>query len=166
VRQSVFPQQMAHADITYSVEAPEHTVMVRCDRRQIAQVLTNLLKNAAEAIEARREREAEAPKGRVRVRISSESTVAAVEIIDNGKGLPTEDRHRLTEPYVTTRTKGTGLGLAIVKKIVEEHAGQMSLGDADGGGAIIRFTLPLSVEPAGVEPVGGTEPEVAQDKVA
>jgi two-component system nitrogen regulation sensor histidine kinase NtrY len=167
VRQGVFPQQMAQPEIAYKVEAHDQPLMVRCDRRQVAQVLTNLLKNAAEAIEARRERDPEAPKGEIKVHLARDGMRATVDIIDNGKGLPVEDRHRLTEPYVTTRTKGTGLGLAIVKKIVEEHGGQISLGDAEGGGAVIRFTLPLVVEAAaGAEPMGGTEPAEAQDKVA
>ncbi|WP_119422593.1 sensor histidine kinase NtrY-like [Desertibaculum subflavum] len=165
VRQGVFPQQMALPEIAYRIEAPDEPLVVRCDRRQIAQVLTNLLKNAAEAIDARRERDPDAPKGEIRLRLSRDGARAVVEIIDNGKGLPVEDRHRLTEPYVTTRTKGTGLGLAIVKKIVEEHAGQISLGDAEGGGAVVRFTLPL-VADATTAPERGGETAVAQDKVA
>jgi two-component system nitrogen regulation sensor histidine kinase NtrY len=71
-----------------------------------------------------------------------------ITITDNGKGLPSENRDRLTEPYVTTRAKGTGLGLAIVKKIIEDHKGELQLGDNPGGGAIIRFNL--AAEPGGV----------------
>ena len=72
-------------------------------------------------------------------------------MIDNGKGLPRENRQRLLEPYMTTREKGTGLGLAIVKKIVEDHGGGLELHDAPAGfhggkGAMIRIVLP-AVEP-------------------
>lgn len=160
-QQGVFAQQMADTGIAYRVESEPEPLRVRCDRRQVAQVFTNLLKNAAEAIEARREQDPEAPAGVVVVRLSQQSGRAVIEITDNGKGLPQEDRHRLTEPYVTTRMKGTGLGLAIVKKIVEEHSGQMVLDDAVGGGAIVRFTLPLSGASSGEGVV-----EAANDKVA
>ena len=73
-----------------------------------------------------------------------------MDVLDNGKGLPRENRQRLLEPYTTTREKGTGLGLAIVKKIVEDHDGALTLQDADesfhhGQGAMIRMTFPIAV---------------------
>jgi len=160
-QQGVFAQQMADTGVTYRIEADPDPIHVRCDRRQVAQVFTNLLKNAAEAIEARRELDPDAPAGLILVRLSIDAGRAVIEVIDNGKGLPAEDRHRLAEPYVTTRMKGTGLGLAIVKKIVEEHSGQMILDDAESGGAVVRFTLPLSGKGAEEGMI-----EVANDKVA
>ena len=60
----------------------------------------------------------------------------------NGKGLPTEERDRLTEPYVTTRSKGTGLGLAIVRKIMEDHGGGLLLEDNPSGGARVTLRFP------------------------
>src|SRR3546814_13355981 len=71
-----------------------------------------------------------------------------IRVIDNGRGLPVENRDRLFEPYVTTRTKGTGLGLAIVKKIIEEHGGTIALTDAatvdptSESGSLARIRLP------------------------
>ncbi len=72
-----------------------------------------------------------------------------VDVIDNGKGLPRENRQRLLEPYMTTREKGTGLGLAIVKKIVEDHGGRLELHDAPadfhgGRGAMVSIILPAA----------------------
>nr|CAM74018.1 nitrogen regulatory signal transduction histidine kinase NtrY [Magnetospirillum gryphiswaldense MSR-1] len=83
--------------------------------------MTNLLKNAVEAIQGRDG--TDLPPGQVSLALFSDKSRITIEVSDNGKGLPKENRDRLTEPYVTTRTKGTGLGLAIVKKIVEDHEG-------------------------------------------
>ena len=108
-----------------------------------------MLKNAAESIGARLASEAEngvpAQKGRIRVSIASDNGVARVSVVDNGVGLPKAERHRLTEPYMTTRVKGTGLGLAIVKKVAEEHAGALFFDDCSEfgpTGAIVSLTLP------------------------
>ena len=88
-------------------------------------------------------------EGHLLVRAAAEGGQIVVDVMDNGKGLPRENRHRLLEPYMTTREKGTGLGLAIVKKIVEDHGGTLALHDAeesfhDGHGALIRMTFPMS----------------------
>ncbi|HUN51998.1 MAG TPA: PAS domain-containing sensor histidine kinase [Candidatus Sulfotelmatobacter sp.] len=139
VRQALFLQHVAHAEVDYVASLPEGAVPLRCDARQLAQVMTNLLQNAADSIDARRAADAGAPRGRIEVRLLQKRGEISVEVIDNGRGLPVENRSRLTEPYVTTRTKGTGLGLAIVKKIMEEHAGELLLDDAEGGGACIRL---------------------------
>src|SRR6185295_9205135 len=100
--------------------------------RQLVQALTNVLKNAVEAVDARFGAAALGAKGAGAVLIRMERTdeFAVIRIIDNGPGLPQSARERLTEPYVTTRAKGTGLGLAIVKKILEDHGGDLSLEDA------------------------------------
>jgi two-component system nitrogen regulation sensor histidine kinase NtrY len=109
--------------------------------------LTNLLKNASEAIAARRG--AEAHNGRIVARLMVENGWAVFEIEDNGVGLPAKDRDRLTEPYVTTREKGTGLGLAIVDRIMEEHGGELTLTDATVlPGAKVTLRLPLAPSPA------------------
>jgi two-component system nitrogen regulation sensor histidine kinase NtrY len=101
--------------------------------------LTNLLKNAAEAIEG----QDGGKPGRIEMRYLEEPVAQAVrqviEVTDNGPGLPVEQRARLTEPYVTTRAKGTGLGLAIVRKIMEDHGGRLVLLDNEGGGAKVRL---------------------------
>ncbi|MEL6196603.1 MAG: PAS domain-containing sensor histidine kinase [Pseudomonadota bacterium] len=142
--------------ITYSLELPDEPMTVSADRGLIGQALTNLLQNAADAIEGRRERDGEAaPAGLVRVRLSPMRHGYRVDVADNGLGLPAEGRERLSDPYVTTRAKGTGLGLAIVRKIVEQHGGTLALGDADGSeghdGAQATLRLPrlLRQEAAG-----------------
>ncbi len=119
-------------------------VHMRCDRAQMAQAITNLIKNAIEAVEERLVRDDGEP-GRVNLSLShdtnSEGEKVTLSIEDNGVGLPENERNRLTEPYVTTRDKGTGLGLAIVKKIVEEHGGELWLSDAPSGGARISMVF-------------------------
>jgi two-component system nitrogen regulation sensor histidine kinase NtrY len=154
IRQSIFLQQVAHGDIDYVNEASEKDLVLRCDGRQVAQVLTNVLQNAADAIDGRLSRgNAVGARGRIVVRASHVAGGGiVVEVRDNGRGLPLDHRQRLTEPYVTTRTKGTGLGLAIVRKIMEEHGGELDLDDALPGtpeaGACIRLVFPANPDPA------------------
>ena len=88
-----------------------------------------------------------AGNGHIQVAIRELDDVVQVDVMDDGIGLPKENRSRLTEPYVTTREKGTGLGLAIVKRIMEEHGGRVTLGDAPddffgGKGALVRLSFP------------------------
>jgi two-component system nitrogen regulation sensor histidine kinase NtrY len=110
----------------------------------IGQALTNILKNAGEAIAARRAH-AEAPRGHITARLVVDGPTMAFEVEDNGVGLPAKNRDRLTEPYVTTREKGTGLGLAIVERIMEEHGGELALTDARHlPGARVTLRLPLA----------------------
>jgi two-component system nitrogen regulation sensor histidine kinase NtrY len=144
IRQAVFLQRVGHQNIKFDTDLPGGVMNARFDRRLISQALTNILKNAAEAIEALPQEERN--NGRILVRVSRESHMIAIDVIDNGTGLPKENRERLLEPYVTTREKGTGLGLAIVGKIFEEHGGHIELNDAprdfaNGRGAWIRLTL-------------------------
>jgi two-component system nitrogen regulation sensor histidine kinase NtrY len=150
-RQATFSQRTAHPDIDYSLDLPGRRVPLECDSRQVEQALTNLLKNAAEAIEGRAKSPdgSPAPKGWIKLSVTAPDTdgdgSVTITVEDNGKGLPTgEDRARLTEPYVTTRSKGTGLGLAIVKKILEDHGGDLVLEDGEHGGARISMVLPAT----------------------
>ncbi|MFC3713662.1 ATP-binding protein [Sphingoaurantiacus capsulatus] len=136
-RQALFMQEVAHPAVTFAMKVPETLPLLVCDRRQIAQSLTNLLKNAAEAVAARQERDG-AP-GHVSLSVEASGDRLVIAVTDNGVGLPPELRDRITEPYVTTRVRGTGLGLAIVKKIVEEHGGTLDLADAPGGGTVARM---------------------------
>jgi two-component system, NtrC family, nitrogen regulation sensor histidine kinase NtrY len=129
LRDAVLLQREGRTDISYGTELPDNPATVNCDPGLIGQCLTNLLLNAADAIDGRHEIDGEAPPGRVRVALSNGKRFYRVKITDNGIGLPKADRDRLTDPYVTNRKKGTGLGLAIVKKIVEQHGGELVLGD-------------------------------------
>jgi two-component system nitrogen regulation sensor histidine kinase NtrY len=126
----------------------------RCDGRQFGRLLTNLVKNAAEAIAAKQERqreggEAETP-GLVDVVLRQDAGALLLQVRDNGIGLPAEGRERLTEPYVTTRSRGTGLGLAIVRKIAEDHGGSLTLGDAPGGGTLVSIRFAIEGDGAAV----------------
>ncbi len=137
VRQAIFLHEVAHPAISFTLDAPDDAPTMVCDRRQLGQALTNLVKNAVEAIE---QREASAAGAVVLTLSALEPNLVTISVADNGAGLP-PDRERLVEPYMTTRARGTGLGLAIVKKIVEEHFGIMSFADRDGGGTIVTLTF-------------------------
>ena len=140
-RQALFLHEVAHPAIAFSLEPPEGEFPMVCDRRQLAQALTNIVKNGVEAIESRRNRGEHSLAGdRVELRLREENNQLIVDVMDTGIGLP-EDRERLTEPYVTTRVRGTGLGLAIVKKIVEEHMGEIAFLDRSGGGTHVRIAF-------------------------
>jgi two-component system nitrogen regulation sensor histidine kinase NtrY len=148
-RQAVFLQRVAHPDIEFSLVGADTRIEQTCDRRLVTQALTNIIKNAVEAIAARRESEPNGGyRGQVRVKLSETAERSIIEIMDNGCGLPREQRHLLTEPYVTTRVKGTGLGLAIVKKIMEDHGASLALEDSPGEngerrrGALVRLSFP------------------------
>jgi len=149
VRQAIFLQEIAHTAIAFSYTGPTSKPF-EADRHQFGQAMTNVLKNAVEAIEARARIEDIDYKGRIAVSLVADAHAITIRVVDNGIGLPAE-RDRILEPYVTTRDKGTGLGLAIVNKIVEEHGGEMAFASADGGGTCmtLRFARsPLATDPA------------------
>ncbi len=124
-------QKNGQPDVEISLDTPADPTCGEYDATMINQALTNLIKNAGEAIETRTEKSVELPfDGEIRILLSSTKKQAVITISDNGIGLP-EDRARLFEPYVTNRTAGTGLGLPIVKKIIQEHGGTLELTDAD-----------------------------------
>ena len=142
-RQAVGLQKVAHPDIAFVEAFPDGPMAMRCDGRQVVQVLTNLLQNAVESIESR-DRDHALEPGEVRVGVEATSERVVIEVRDNGRGLPADLRDRLVEPYVTTHSKGTGLGLAIVKKIMEDHGGELVLEDGERGGACVRLIFPMS----------------------
>ncbi|MFN3727001.1 MAG: ATP-binding protein [Allosphingosinicella sp.] len=139
-RQALFLHEVAHPHIAFSLEAPEPSPTLVCDRRHLGQALTNIVKNGVEAIEQKREESGSNGSERIAMRIAEEGGRLIIEVEDSGIGLPA-DRGRITEPYMTTRAKGTGLGLAIVNKIVEEHFGQIEFADAPGGGTLVRLVF-------------------------
>ena len=141
-QQALFLQRNGNPDVRYASHLPEGTVPLVCDRRQVGQVLTNILKNSAEAIEGREPSSTgPLPPGEISLTLVDDGATVRIVVEDNGKGLPKEGRERLTEPYMTTRSKGTGLGLAIVKKIMEDHGGYLALEDREGGGACISLVF-------------------------
>ena len=139
-RQALFLQEVAHPAIRFTLDAPDQVPRMVCDRRQIGQALTNIAKNAVEAVEARA---GEGGRGHVAMAMRAEADRLTIEVADDGIGLPAE-RERLTEPYMTTRAKGTGLGLAIVHRIVEEHQGSIAFADRPGGGTVVRLEFDLA----------------------
>jgi two-component system, NtrC family, nitrogen regulation sensor histidine kinase NtrY len=128
VRQAVFLMRVGHPEIEIEVELKEDPLRAQFDRRLISQALTNIIKNATEAIE--QVPPEELGKGRIEVIAGREDEDILIDVIDNGIGLPKVARARLLEPYVTTRAKGTGLGLAIVGRVLEDHGGRIELKDA------------------------------------
>jgi two-component system nitrogen regulation sensor histidine kinase NtrY len=168
LRGAVLLQQEARSDVTYQLDLAESAQHVSVDPGLMGQVLTNLLQNAADAIDGRMERDGTAaPVPRVIVDVEEGVRSYRIRVTDNGIGLPGDQRDRLTDPYVTTRSKGTGLGLAIVKKIVEQHGGELQLGDANDeiglDGAQVTVKLP---KPAGQSQAGSGINEEGQSMAA
>jgi two-component system, NtrC family, nitrogen regulation sensor histidine kinase NtrY len=132
VRDATILQRVSSSDIDIEVTLPRDDMRFAFDRRLVTQAITNLVKNAREAVEARPQGDG-LVRGRIDVVAGHSADTPFIRITDNGIGLPNENRHRLAEPYMTTREKGTGLGLAIVKRIMEEHGGRLALQDAPLG---------------------------------
>ncbi|MEJ2228197.1 MAG: PAS domain-containing sensor histidine kinase [Alphaproteobacteria bacterium] len=150
VNEAVVLFQMSKPEIKYNVSLPDTSFKIECDRGLLTQLVTNLVKNAGEAIESAKTsgQKGEDYKGSISASVRANDGRCLIEVTDNGCGLPAENRARLTEPYVTTREKGTGLGLAIVQRIAEQHDGVLELEDAvnDAGevtGAKVRLSIPI-----------------------
>jgi two-component system, NtrC family, nitrogen regulation sensor histidine kinase NtrY len=159
IRQVLFERRVAHTDVTFIDNLPNGPVMARFDRRLLSQALTNIAKNAAEGIAAAEQ----ASPGCVWIRLEQgfEGWIV-IDVIDNGKGFPKENRQRLLEPYMTTRAEGTGLGLPIVAKILEDHGGGIELLDAPGEltetGAMVRLYFPAEL----AAPAAATTPNLSE----
>lgn len=167
LRDAIFLREMGTSHVTFSRDLGDQPLQGLFDARMLGQAFGNLIKNAVEAIEAvPSEEERDGRKVMVRALFDAARDQFRVDIIDNGNGLPVENRHRILEPYMTMRDKGTGLGLAIVKKIIEEHGGQLELHDAPadfdhGKGAMIRVILP---HPQAVNaPAPGSKTEIDKE---
>ena len=148
LRDAVFLREMGNSHVKFERELGDERLEGMFDTRMLGQAFGNLIKNAVEAIDGVPSGETrEEPKILVRASLDTERDRFTVDVVDNGRGLPVENRHSILEPYMTMREKGTGLGLAIVKKIIEDHGGQLELHDApadfdQGRGAMIRVHLP------------------------
>ncbi|MBB5049512.1 two-component system nitrogen regulation sensor histidine kinase NtrY [Rhodopseudomonas rhenobacensis] len=170
VRQAVFLMRVGHPDVDIEAEIRDEPLRARFDRRLISQALTNIIKNATEAIEAVPAEEL--GKGKIEVVAAREGEDIVIDVIDNGIGLPKTARSRLLEPYVTTREKGTGLGLAIVGRVLADHGGAIELNDASNirpeqqRGAWMRLRFSISGQPPKEQPaqpgisVPGSEPKI------
>jgi two-component system nitrogen regulation sensor histidine kinase NtrY len=164
VRQVVFLLRVGQPNVDFDVELAAETMPARFDRRLISQALTNIIKNATEAIAA--VPPDELGRGRIIVRAQRDGKEVVVDVIDNGIGLPKENRARLLEPYVTTREKGTGLGLAIVGRILEEHGGRIELRDASEkipGARGAWMQLRFIAEPLAAPSEAAVEPRAAAE---
>jgi len=143
-RQALFLQEVARPDIGFRFESDPVIGAIDCDRHQFGQAMTNVLKNAVEAVEAKAKDAEPDYRGAIGVSVEALEGAILVRIADNGIGL-SQDRERIIEPYVTTREKGTGLGLAIVNKIIEEHGGEMLFLPTPGGGTTV--TMRFAADP-------------------
>jgi two-component system, NtrC family, nitrogen regulation sensor histidine kinase NtrY len=158
-RQALFLHEVAHPTIKFTLSTPEAPPMMVCDRRQLGQALTNIVKNAVEAIGSVPADIRTDPRIDMTISVSPDGPIC-IEVADTGIGLPAE-RDRLVEPYMTTRARGTGLGLAIVKKIVEEHLGTMAFADRKRGGTIVS----LWFDPILLEPLAGGQDDPMDEPV-
>ncbi|MEN3950593.1 PAS domain-containing sensor histidine kinase [Iodidimonas sp. SYSU 1G8] len=141
-RQTLLFLEVSWPDIDFVWHGGDQAIMLNCDGRQVAQALTNIIKNAAESIQGRKCAEGESlPRGHIDLKLTEDAASTVICVEDNGLGLPREHRARLTEPYVTTREKGTGLGLAIVKKIMSDHGGELLLDDRPSSGVRVRLVF-------------------------
>lgn len=175
-KQNLFMVRVAHPDIDFAFSAAggagsSEKIVAAFDIRLLSQVITNILKNAVEAV-------AEVPpevlgKGKIALDLAVEDGFAVITVTDNGKGFPAEGRQRLLEPYMTTREGGTGLGLAIVSKVLEEHGGGIALNDNPAGrGGQVQMRVPREAAPepspaaAGTQPSAGRPPSTPEEKGA
>ncbi len=163
LRQALVLQEVAFPAIRFTMAGTTDLALV-CDRQQLGRALTNLIKNAAESVMARIDRDGDgAAPGAISITVSTDADMLHISIADNGLGFPVEDRMRLLEPYVTTRARGTGLGLAICAKIIEDHGGTLELTDnlqpwPDGPGALViaHLSRHLVAEPQPGPPLTAT----------
>jgi len=170
VRQAVFLMKVGHPDLDIEADIKQDPLRAQFDRRLISQALTNIIKNATEAIE--QVPPEELGKGRIDVVAARENDDIVIDVIDNGIGLPKVSRARLLEPYVTTRQKGTGLGLAIVGRVLEDHGGRIELKDASdfragqrGAWMRLRFAVSGHAPKAEAKPPGSdAKPQVDETK--
>jgi two-component system nitrogen regulation sensor histidine kinase NtrY len=149
--EAVFLQKVGSPEIEFVTNFGQEPLYGYFDTRLMSQVFINILKNATEAIDSKENTSGDS--GRIEITATRHDNEYVIDFVDNGKGLPKENRQRLLEPYMTTREKGTGLGLAIVRKILEDHGGSIELLDApqvaDGGqGALMRIRLPADMTAA------------------
>lgn len=137
IKKALFTEKVAHSDITYHAQLAEEKIIIAGDERLLSQLLVNLLKNAAEAMQD------VVGEKEITVKTKVKEGRVTLTIADTGKGIDEEFIEKIFEPYVTTRAKGTGLGLAISKKIVEDHKGSIKITNRKEGGALVTLSFPI-----------------------
>ncbi len=142
VEEVIFARDGLSNQISFENKIPKNPVLLNCDAGQIIQILTNIIKNAEESILEKMANDKKFTKGLIKIKLAKIANKCVIAIKDNGKGFSSEVKDRITEPYVTTKSKGTGLGLAIVKKIVEDHLGTIEFKNTNGG-ACVYLSFPI-----------------------
>lgn len=148
IKDVLFEEGVSFPDIDFDISGhvPEN-IQIRGDERLLMQALTNIYKNAGEAVMRYLDAEGNrSHRGVITTSIAYKTDKIVMSVTDNGPGWPLSDKHRLLEPYVTTRESGTGLGLTIVNRIIEDHSGTLILADREDKqrGALVLITLPLT----------------------
>ena len=142
LREVVILHRHANAGVEIISHLPDEDLWADCDAAQLRQAVTNLILNGLDAVAERDSKDGVLPIGQIAVSLRQEGERVVIAVADNGVGLPTVDRDKLTDPYVTTKVKGTGLGLAIVSSIMQDHQGKIELVDVPTGGAVVRLSFP------------------------
>jgi two-component system nitrogen regulation sensor histidine kinase NtrY len=146
VGEAIFARKDSNKNIAIDYKNAENPITLNCDGNQIVRVITNLIKNAEESILEKMELDKSFRFGQISVVVYEKENKCFINIIDSGKGFEISVIDRITEPYVTTKSKGTGLGLAIVKKIIEDHSGEITFSNLEGGGACVALSFPVEGE--------------------
>jgi len=153
IKNMLFEEGVSFPDVEFTMQgAMPENIQMKGDERLLMQALTNVYKNAGEAVMRYIEQDGDGSRrGEIMTAVSAGADKVNISVIDNGAGWPFQDKHRLLEPYVTTRDSGTGLGLTIVNRIIEDHGGTVILSDRTDGqsGAVVMITLPLLAQGAG-----------------
>ncbi|GHT54929.1 hypothetical protein FACS1894109_00490 [Spirochaetia bacterium] len=152
ITETVTPYHSSHPSIQFDIEHVGEDVKVKIDKHRIAQVLTNLIINAIDAMDG---------KGLIEIRTDlvkkRETRYCRLSIRDTGKGISKEEGSLVFTPYFTTKESGTGLGLPIVERIVNDHGGAIWFNSGEGMGTTFFIDLPLVPQPSpGGETVSGT----------
>ena len=128
--------EAAARGIALELDLPTDLPVLTADSAQLKQALVNLIINSIQAVER---------NGRIDVIVRADRSrgVVALQVSDNGPGVPGEKRSAIFEPFFTTKAEGSGLGLWIVQQIAMAHGGVATVGDPAGGGAVFTLELPL-----------------------
>lgn len=116
--------------------AEESNLMANLDKTQLIRIVTNLVKNATQAMK----KDGTPPK--IEVKVASENNNVKITVSDNGKGIIEKNKDLIFEPKFTTKTSGMGLGLPMIKKIIETYDGSISFSSTEGIGTVFTVILP------------------------